>query len=92
MLPLSERPGARRRKLEQSACNVAGLWGQESSSCDRMGKEAVSVSPGNKLARAGSTQVLGKQGRFSVSHTTFVYFLCVSPGFSHGFLKTPKVN
>lgn len=64
--------------MEQSACNTAGLWGQESSSSDQMGKEAASVGAGSELARAGAGAgagtALGKQVGFSVSRATFVYF------------------
>ena len=48
------RLGARRRKLEESDSSVAGLWEHQSSSSGKMGKEATSVSPGSKLAWAGS--------------------------------------
>ena len=48
------RPGARRRKLEESDSNVAGLWGHQSSSSGKMWEEAPSVIHGSQLAWAGS--------------------------------------
>lgn len=87
-----DRPRARRRKLEQSACNAAGLWGQESSSSDKMGKAAACVSAGSELARAG-------QARHRVGRSAFLFLVppllfpfCFPSGFSTVFPKIPKVN
>lgn len=56
MVSLSERGG---NWNKVPATLLVGLWGQDNSSSDNMGKEAVSVSPGNKFVWTGSVMGTG---------------------------------